>query len=455
MKKLNTLLCLGLLLFASCEKLVEVDNPSDQIGTSQVFEDADIANAALGSLYAELRDGSIISGGSAGTGCLLGSYTDDLVCYLYDLNGYLDINYNQVQETNSTIKFTWHTSYTLIYYANSIIYGAENSSVLSEMDKNRIKGEALFIRSLIYFYLQQLFGDIPYTTSLDYEYNRKISKTDAVEVLEKLEADVTEAIGFLEDDYRDPGRIYVNRKAAQLLLARICLLQSKWSLAEQMADTILLSPLYEFQTDITEVFHKSSSHILWQMSPEYSGDATREATFFYVENSVPNSYVLTQDLINTFDMADLRRQIWIAPVIYEGQTWYRPYKYKNHVSGSNYDECSIVFRLEEVYFIKAEALARQNRFDEALPYLNATRERAGLTAITSLSGEDFFNEMLAEKRREFFTEFGLRFLDLKRMGRLDDLSVVKPNWEDYMQVWPLPQSEMLMNPNLASQNTGY
>ncbi len=453
MKKLYTILCMGLLLLASCEKLVEVNSPDNQLGTAQVFEDVNIADAALGGLYFELGNSSVIKGGSYyGAGCLLGSYTDDLENFHIDLNGTVDIYQNQVLPTNTIIKSIWQSSYTQIYYANSIIQGAENSTALSDTDKNRIKGEALFIRSLIYYYLQQIFGDIPYTTSLDYEHNRTIGKTDAAEVLEQLESDVAETVALLGDDYRDAERIYVNRKTAQLLLANIYLLRGKWTLAEQTADAVIQSPLYQFQTDINEVFHKSGSHILWQLSPEYSGDATSEGMLF-ITTVMPYSYALSDDLMNTFDAGDLRRQVWISEVTYSGETWYIPYKYKNRSDNSN--EYSIIFRLEEVYFIKAEALARQNRFDEALPWLNATRVRAGLTAFTSLSGDSFYNELLAEKRREFFTESGLRFLDLKRMGRLSDLSAVKPNWEDYMQVLPLPESEMMLDPNLAPQNTGY
>jgi len=456
MKILYTILFLWLLLFASCEKLVEVDYPSNQVGTTQVFEDINTANAALAGLCAAIRDQSIITGGSYyGADPLLSSYTDDLDCYFNDQNGVADLYQNQQQATNTKIETIWETAYQQVYYANSIIYGSEHSTALSDTDKDRIKGEALLVRSLIYFYLQQLFGDIPYTTSLDYEYNRKISKTDAATVMEHLEADLTEAAGLLQDEYRDSERIYPNRKVAQLLLARIYLVRNEWSLAEKIADTILLSPLYQFQPDINEVFHKSGTHILWQLKPKKSGNATTEAMFYYFTGSAPNSYVLTQNLINTFDDADLRKQNWMAPVTFGGQTWYRPYKYKNHVNVSNYDEYSIVFRLEEVYFIMAEALAKQNRFDEALPFLNATRERAGLTAVTSLSGDDFITELLAEKRREFFTESGHRFLDLKRWGKLDVLSAVKPNWDDYKEVWPLPQSEMLLNTNLSPQNNGY
>jgi starch-binding outer membrane protein, SusD/RagB family len=456
MKKIYSILFVSLMLLASCDELVEVDYPTNQIGTEQVFEDLNTADAALAALYVKLRDKSVITGGSyTSAGPLLGSYTDDLDCYYYDQNGVVDIYNNQQLATNTTVKSVWDAAYQQIYYANSIIYGAEQSKALSDADKDRIKGEALLIRSLLYFYLQQIFGDIPYTTSLDYEYNRNISKTESNEVEDLLATDLIEAADLLKDSYRDSERIYPNRKAAQLLLARIYMLQGEWVEAENMADSVLQSALYSFQTNINDVFHKTGSHIIWQLKPKNSGDATKEAGFYYFSSSTPNSYVLSQDLLSSFADEDLRKQNWMVSVTYNGQTWYRPYKYKNRVSGSNSNEYSVVFRLEEAYFIKAEALARQGLYDDALPYLNATRERAGLIALTSLSGEDFFTELLAERRREFFCEFGLRFLDLKRLGMLNDLVKVKPDWESYKQVWPLPQNEILLNPGLSPQNTGY
>jgi hypothetical protein len=455
MKKIYTFFCSALLMLTGCDKLVEVDYPSSQIGTEQVFADVQTANAALSGLYASLRDVSLITGAdfySAST--LLASYTDDLDCYTNDQNGVRDIYLNQQVESNKIVAIIWANAYTQIYYANSLIRGVEMSVKLKEADKNRIKGEAILLRSMIYFYLQQLFGDIPYTTSIDYEFNRTLSRTGAGDVLEQLEADVTEAADLLTDDYRDVERIYPNRKAAQVLLARIYLLQSDWIQAQEMAETILSSPLYVFQADINEVFYKSGSHILWQMKPENAGDETLESYFYYFTGSAPHNYALTENLINSFATEDLRRQLWIAEVTSGSNTWYRPYKYKNQ-EGTNSNEYSIVFRLEEVYFIMSEALARQGRIDEALPYLNATRHRAGLTGFTSLSAEVFVTELLAEKRREYFTESGYRFIDLKRLDRQDELSALKPNWEEYKKVWPLPQNEMLLNHNLSPQNNGY
>ncbi|HHV84887.1 MAG TPA: RagB/SusD family nutrient uptake outer membrane protein [Petrimonas sp.] len=455
-KNIYLFFLLGMLFLTACENLVEVGYPTNQLGTVQVFEDVQTANAALASLYAKLRDNSVLSGGSyVGAGPMLGFYTDELDLYRAggESQDPLDIYLIQQQATNTIVKNIWTASYQQIYYANSIIYGAEQSTALSDTDKNRIRGEAILIRSLVYFYLQQLFDDIPYTISLDYEYNRTIGKTDAAALLEQLAFDVTEAAGLLEDDYRDAERIYPNRKVAQLVLAKIYLTERNYKQAEQMARAILQSSLYEFEEDINEVFHKSGKHILWQIRPQISGDATKEASFYYFINAAPRVCALSQNLVNAFADDDLRKQEWMAQVTFNGNSWYRAYKYKNISNNTN--EYSIACRLEEAYFIMAEALVKQNRFDEALPYLNVTRERAGLTAFSSLSGEAFTDELLAEKRREFFTEFGHRFLDLKRWGRLNELKTLKPNWEDYKHVWPLPQSELLLNPNLNPQNKGY
>jgi len=454
MNKLYILGYLGCLLLTACEDLVEVTDPANQLGTKQVFEDVRTANSALAGLYAPLRDGSVISGADYYSACtLLGAYSDDLECFTNDQNSSMDIYRNQPLSTNSLIAVLWNAAYKQIYYANSIIYGAEQSVKLSASDKDRIKGEALMVRSLIYYYLQQLFGDVPYTTSLNYEYNRTIGKTNGADLLEQLEEDLKEAVGLLTDDYRDTERIYPNRKVAQLLLSQVYLLRENWPMAEETAEDILSSPLYDFEPDIDAVFQKGGRHILWQLKPQNSGDPTREATFYYFEGAAPHAFALTEDLVATFSDADLRKQSWMEEVTFNEDSWFRPYKYKNRSNNTN--EYSVVFRLAGAYFIIAEALARQDRFVEALPFLNATRERAGLNGLSDLTGQDFFDALSAEKRREFFTEGGQRFMDLKRWGRLGDLSALKPNWEAHNYVWPLPQGEMLLNPNLKPQNQGY
>ena len=210
----------SILILLSCEDILETDYPMDQLSTEQVFEDANTAYSALNNLYTELRNQSFFAGTDMGMGILLGIYSDELDCFYFDQNGYRDVYFNQVQPTNSIVSSTWTAAYKQIYAANAIVQGVENSISLNQTDKNQIKGEAIFIRSVIYFYLQQVFGEIPYTTSLDYEYNRSLQKSEESQLLEQLVLDVTESISLLNDDYRQPERIYINRKVAEVLLAK-------------------------------------------------------------------------------------------------------------------------------------------------------------------------------------------------------------------------------------------
>ena len=134
--------------------------------------------------------------------------------------------------------------------------------------------------------------------------------------------------------------------------------------------------------------------------------------------------------------------------------YYRCKKYQNVSNNTN--EYSIIYRLEEVYFILAEALASQNKISESVTYINVIKSRAGIPNLPDvITKENLLNELLTESHREFFAEKGMRFFNLKRFNRLTDLLPVKQNWQIHMTVWPLPLSELLLNPNLNPQNAGY
>lgn len=440
-------------IFVSCEKLIEVDVPNNQIELGHVFQDTQTANAALSGLYAGLWDSSPLSGDQ--TGRFLGTYVDDLDCYaITSIDGSYDLYQNKQIDSNPLIFSYWTNAYQKIYVANSIIEGVENSTSLPTLVKNRIKGEAMLIRSVLFFYMQQIFGDIPMPTTTDYKVNQSLAKTVSVEVLNKLVNDLNHVITLIPDDYRSTERIYPNRKVAQLMLAKVYMLQHKWIEAESILKNIYQSPLYQFQNDITKVFTKTSSHILWQLKPKNNGDGTKEAITYYFSGAAPNSYALSQNLMSSFSSGDLRKLNWTGTVTVGSSTWYRAEKYKNRTN--NNSENSIVFRLEEVYLLLAETLIQQNKTYEALPFINATRQRAGLAALSDqYSQNQLMDELMMENRKEFFTEMGHRFFDLKRTGRLNTLVIAKPNWKDFHNLWPLPLKELQLNPNLKPQNTGY
>lgn len=460
MKKINQKYKLLIFLYLfivipSCKSLVDVDPPANQISTALVFQDIQTANAALAGIYAGLWEDSPITGGGGGSGALMGIYTDDLDYFAASLvNAHDDLFKNIQIDANTTVFYYWSSAYQKIYQANAVLEGVELSSGISSQDKQRLKGEALFIRSILLFYLQQSFGDVPYPITPDYKINLSISRTPSAEALDRLEGDLKEVISLLSDQYRESERIVPNRKVAEFLLAKVLMTKNQWIEAEAVLKNIMNSPLYEFENDLSKVFIKTGKHILWQLKPKNAVDVTKEALTFYFTNAAPSSYALSDDLMNSFTAEDLRKTQWITAVTFNQVTKYRSSKYK--VISNNSTEYSIVFRLEEVYLLLAEALAQQTKMPEAIPFINATRQRAGLLALpSSITKEALLTEITAENRKEFFAEMGNRFMHLKRRGLLKNLVTVKPNFKSYHVVWPVPQKDLMLNQNLNPQNEGY
>lgn len=454
--KIHTIFLTGMLGILttcfSCEKILEVETPENQIDKDMVFTDIQTANAALAALYSGVRDQSTVSGDQLGP--VLGTYTDDLQNHaVATANGIIDVYTNQLIESNSLVYTMWSYNYKQIYNANAILEGLEYSP-LSQKDKNRIKSEALFLRSLMLYHLQQLFGDIPYPVTTNYQINRTISRTPSTEVLERLESDLKESVGMLADAYSHTERIYVNKKTAEMLLAKVLMDQKRYAESELLFKGIIQNPLYNWEGDLSKVFTKSGKHIIWQLKPSQTDFPTIESNIYYFGNAAPTNYSLSPVLYNFFTSVDQRKQKWITATTIGTNIWYKADKYK--LRNTNPSEYSIVFRLEEVYLLLAESLIQQNKLSEALPYLNATRTRAGLQALPSgLAQNTLLQETVNENRCEFFAEMGKRFFDLKRVGMLSQLTVNKPNWKVFHQLWPVPQQELLLNPNLNPQNHGY
>jgi hypothetical protein len=88
--------------------------------------------------------------------------------------------------------------------------------------------------------------------------------------------------------------------------------------------------------------------------------------------------------------------------------------------------------------------------------LNAVRNRAGLNNSEVSTAEQLRDAVISERRFELFTEFGNRWFDLKRTQKAEQiLSPIKPGWKNTDLLLPIPEAEILANPNLNPQNPGY
>jgi hypothetical protein len=424
---------------------------------SVVFEDKLSANAAMIEVYAKMRKTGIFSGTSSGVGAAIGAYSDELDYFGDDTKGISFFYSNALLPSLSDMATIWNNSYSQIYGANAIIEGVQKSKALSQADRNQLRGEALFVRALVHLYLQNLYGNIPYITSTDYRVNSKVARMSAMELYTKLSADLEEAAILLPEAYSTAERVRPNRFAAKALLARVHLYNNKWAEAANEASAVLNQTiLYKPATNLAATFKKQSTTTIWQFMPGVAGQNTDEATTYIFIAGPPPLVALTPSLMAAFEPGDLRKSTWTKAITNASGTWYHADKYKTKGNSGSSVEYSIVLRLAEQYLIRAEARARQGDLIGAKEDLNIIRKAAGLGNTNAVTAAEIVEAVLRERRVELFTEYGHRFFDLKRSGTVNAvLSTVKPGWEATDSLLPLPETELLVNPNLLPQNPGY
>ncbi|WP_091523645.1 RagB/SusD family nutrient uptake outer membrane protein [Paenimyroides ummariense] len=442
-----------LLLATGCNDFLEVEVPKDMVDQTKTFNDDRTAEAALHHAYVLLTENGFLSGNAGAAPVLLGCYTDELEVTSPAFPDYMNFYNGAVLANNSSVSALWNQTYAQIYTVNNILEGLKNSTGITEAVQIQLQGEALAIRGILHFYLAQTFGEVPYVTSVDYKVNQKIGKLSVNAVMERALADLKDAEEILLSSYPTAERIRISKSVVHGFMARMYLYMENWPMARQYAEVLINNTEYTL-SPVNGLFLKESKSAIWQLKPTINGMNTYEAltyTFFAVP--APN-IKLSTSLLGIFETGDLRKTNWIKFIGLEGQNAHN-FKYTKMGFSTPVAEYSVVLRIEEMYLIAAEAAARLQDWDACNGYLNQIRSRAGLDDVDVQSVDQAVNTILQERRVELFCEFGHRFYDLKRTDRLMDLQAVKPNWKPHLSVLPLPENELLLNPNLLPQNTGY
>jgi starch-binding outer membrane protein, SusD/RagB family len=448
-----------MLMLPACTKFVQVDTPSTQLITSTVFTSDNTATAAVTGIYANMMTVNL---GFYGGGITLagGLSADEFQNFSFtpDQSGFAD---NSLKPTNQVIKQLWGEPYQYIYAANAIIQGLTGSTGVSSTTARELEGEAKFIRAFSYFYLVNLWGDVPLVLQTTYTTNDTLSRTPVPLVYKQIIADLQDAESLLLPDYTTGGgeRIRPNQSAATALLARVFLYTHDWQGAINQATTIIGNTgLYSLQTDLSQVFLANSAEAIWQLQPVTPEVNTWEGNYFILTagpSSSPAQITLSNTLVSSFEPGDLRKSNWTNIDTTGGLMSYYPYKYKVQF-GSPVTEYEMMLRFSEQYLIRSEAEANLGDITSAVADLNIIRQRAGLPGLsTSLSQNACLQSIAQERKIELFAEWGHRWLDLKRTGMSGQvLSPEKPGWMAYDSLYPLPQSEIQNDPHLT-QNAGY
>jgi len=461
-KTVGLFFCAMLLLtilsaFWSCDDFSDTTLPVSELNAGAVFEEKGTANAAMTDIYAKIRENGLLTGKTNGISKEMGLYADELVWYGSNALASIHFYNNTLQPNNSNVSGWWNNAYSQIYAANAVIEGVTASTKLEQSEGEHLKGEALFVRSLLHFYLMQLYGEVPFIATTDYKQNTRVKRMPASEMTTQLINDLNTAAELLPDAYKTETRTRPNSYTVKALLARVYLYSGMWAEAANSASAVLNNTeTYVWQTDLNAVFLKGSTTTIWQLMPRTASRNTDEGGTFIFNAGPPPTTALAPGLFAAFESGDQRRIKWVRTISNASGTWYHAYKYKKSSTSNPPTEYPIVFRLAEQYLIRAEARAMQGELIGAKEDLNKVRNTAGLGDSEAVTQIEIITAIANERRVELFTEYGHRFFDLKRAGKLDAVLLgTKPGWNSTDRLIPVSEQELGLNPNLLPQNPGY
>lgn len=469
-------------VFFSCDNFLDIE-PQQSVSDDAIYADhAGVVNALHGA-WSLVGSSNLYAGTSV--------FHSDLVGNSGELNWigtfiqFRQWNWKSMDPNDGFISSKWSVSYKAIDLANNIL---ESLDVVDEGHRNRVEGEARFIRGILYFELVRFYA-LPYSAG---------QNNPGVPLV------LTPTAGITEDDY--PARATVGAVYQQVLedlglanqllaglptgfganggratsstasafLSRVHLAMGNWEHAAQYANTVIdnfngYDALHEHPRSAfnNDEYTTEDVFMINQNATSNAGQANSGiATFFASLDGLGRGDVYASAAyFDMFEPDDLRIQLTEdseISTIADVPTMF--YVGVGTDSGNNmtskwgkHDANIQVIRLAEMILTRAEANFRNGSSIGANPLddINAIRSRANASAWTDLTLEMIYEERFRELSFE-----GHKLHDVRRFQK----SVVAPTgsphvgqtiqWNDWRLVLPIPQREIDVNHNLV-QNEGY
>ena len=258
MKRIYMLLLAGVAaLFASCNFLdVELQGATTE---ETYYQNVDQLQEALNGVYAQLNDGNLYADAMLGR---MGLSAD--LGYEYYKKDANTVGYYQASTGDTRIQGYWRACYTGINRANMLLENLDRAEG-AEKEKNRIKGEALFLRGYYYYMLVKRFGRLPLvlTTIDDINTAEKfVPQSEIDQVYEQIIADLTEAADLVLSASKATEGWQVNQTTCWGMLARAALNMAgypanrteMYAVAAQWAKKVIDSGLHELNPSYEQIF---------------------------------------------------------------------------------------------------------------------------------------------------------------------------------------------------------
>ena len=483
--RISTIFIVIILLNYSCKESFFDKYPTDSLSEGNFFKSSNDFETMLNDGYRLLRTPYSLN-------YVIGDIAaDDAFNSEYNHNtDRISMNESNVSSDNGVLHSYWNGSYALISRTNLVLDNIDKI-VMNESLKNRYKGESRFLRSLTYFNLSRIFGDVPLLLSDVKDPNEAFSygREPVADIYEQIIHDLKEAEEWLPDSYTDNSDIgRATSMAAKSLLGHIFLARKNYSDAAAKFLEVINSNKHNLLADYADIFDAAQSNneeIIFAVQYARGLDPAQGNPLVFAawpNESVGNNPLLrlgggyllmTADLERAFEEGDQRKSMNNYDFItgYDRRYVFTRKFWDKHMvdkldSGCDY----IIYRYADILLMYAEAQNELNRPDEALKYLKLVRDRADLITDTAIGNSQVLIRSAIEKERRIeLNNEGHRWFDLLRTDRLipvmnahfQDTSLnyeeigTNASIEEYELIFPIPFFEVNLNPDKLIQNPGY
>lgn len=448
-------ICVALILPVSCEKRLEID-PYQSIPADQALLTENDVIITLVGCYDGIQNAALYGGDIMVFNELIGN--SDNILFTGTFADLSDAYNASMTAGNAFASGTWIQGYNTINRCNNVLSALDK--VISSTDtKNRVEGEALFLRASIYFELVRLYarfyGDGNYasnpgvplvlTPTTEISDDSYVSRNTVKEVYDRVITDLTRAESLLPES----NTKYANKWAAAAQLSRVYLMLGQYADAAEAANRVISGSGLTLSDNFEDLWY---TYI-------YGGGNTPEEYIFAIKvttqdgtNSLNTYFGRTiDDIPGTNGRSDCK----ILPAHLDQYEDGDDRKAFFVESGGNlytqkhldvYGDVPVI-RLAEMYLTRAESNFRQGTNLGATPLedVNTIRARSKLPGLASVTLDD----ILLERTRELAFE-GHYLIDSKRLKK----SVSGLAWNSPKLIMPIPQREIDVNKNLV-QNEGY
>lgn len=471
---------IAMVSLSSCNKDFLETQPQQSTDLNAAFVDIASGRASLNGLYALMKGYRYYGRTLYVTADVM---TDNAYISSSNSKRYLQFDTYTTNSSNGDAADMWNTMYRVVANANLLLQNAQKAQVPSSdsAEKAQIMGEAYVIRALAYFDLMRMFAQpynatanaghmgVPLVTETVADASAIISpkRDDAAKVYAQIETDLLQGISMIPATpigytlSTNKGRI--SQYAAKALLARAYLYMERWVDAEAQATAVISANKYSLLTKDklpTDFQLENNGETIFEMIYLTTDNLGTDAMVnFCLQGGSYGDLLATDDLYNRYDATDARRSFLVKGKRSGAEN--PAILINKYVNKTTYTEGMKIMRLAEVYLIRAEALAMQDKDAQAAADVDVIRNRAlGTVAPTTATGDDLLNIIKDERRKELCFE-GQRLFDLTRWKQSFTKyktggSTISVTYPSNLTIMPIPLSEINANTNIASQqNSGY